>query len=56
MSAHRERRLRGRPCPVPWALLSAALSFLLFLCPGPAAAQQTEKVVQPLQTQDKPDL
>jgi len=56
MSAHRERRLRGRPCPVPWALLSAALSFLLFLCPGPAAAQQTEKVVQPLQTQEKPDL
>jgi len=28
----------------------------LFLCPGPAAAQQTEKVVQPLQTQEKPDL
>ncbi|NPV03455.1 MAG: hypothetical protein HPY67_01815 [Syntrophaceae bacterium] len=56
MSAHRERRPRGRPCLVPWALLSAALAFLLFLCPGPAASQQTEKVVQPLQTQEKLDL
>ena len=56
MRANRVRRLKGRPGPAAGAILSSALAFLFFLCPGPAAAQQTEKVVQPLQTQEKPDL
>jgi len=56
MRANRVHRLKGRPGPAAGAILSSALAFLFFLCPGPAAAQQTEKVVQPLQTQDKPEI
>lgn len=56
MTANRVRRLKGRPGPAAGAILSSALAFLFFLCPGPAAAQLPEKTLQPLQTQDKPEL
>ncbi|HQL89131.1 MAG TPA: hypothetical protein PLQ15_00890 [Syntrophales bacterium] len=38
------------------AKIAAALAILFTLCFGPAAAQQPEKTLQPLQTQEKPEL